>query len=81
LCGAERQSLWRILLLTPVEMLWLFDAIESFQMPVTLQELRSVRKRKVLPRAKNPTVNGVNLVQVRANRVAVPRQVPQYGIV
>ena len=31
LCGAERQSLWRMMLLTPVEMLWLFDAIESFQ--------------------------------------------------
>jgi hypothetical protein len=33
------------------------------------------------PGAKNPTVSGVNVVQVRTNRVAVPRQVPQYGIV
>jgi hypothetical protein len=32
-------------------------------------------------RNKTQPFIGVNLVQVRTNRLAVPRQVPQYGIV
>jgi hypothetical protein len=51
-------------------------------MAVTLQEVRKRRKRKVLlARNKSQLFSGVNLVQVRENRLAVPRQVHQYGIV
>jgi hypothetical protein len=52
-------------------------------MAVTLQEVGKPRKRKVLHDAikKSQLFPAGNLVQVRANRLAVPRQVHQYGIV
>src|ERR1700675_2222298 len=79
--GAALHSLWLVVLTRREPHCGNFTLLNRFNASNSARSSQMAQAQSFKWRNKTQPFIGVDLVQVRTNRLAVPRQVPQYGIV